>query len=223
MLHDVRLIAAKDLRAELRSRVALNQIVPFSLLVLVLFGFALDADSTTLATFTPGLYWVAIILSALLAVHRSVELEAGDGAADALLLTGVEPIAVFLGKALALLTELWLLAFLLLGGVLILYQPPVSDAFLLIATILVAGVGIATTGTLYGALISGQRARETVLPILLLPVLAPVVIAASRSFSDAMATVATNGWAWLALLGAFGLSYGLIGSYSYGLVLEDFQ
>jgi len=223
MLRDVGLIANKDLRAELRSRVALNQIVPFALLILVLFGFALDADSTTLATFTPGLYWVAIVLSALLAVHRSVELEAGDGASDALLLSGVTPIAVFLGKALALLAELWLLAFFLLGGVLVLYQPPVADVPLLIATILVAVIGIAAAGTLYGALISGQRARETVLPILLLPVLAPVVIGASRAFADAMATVATNGWAWLALLGAFGGSYLVIGSYSYGLVLEDFS
>ena len=66
MLHDIGLVAGKDLRAELRSRVALNQIVPFALLMLVLFGFALDADSSTLATFTPGLFWLAVVLVAVL-------------------------------------------------------------------------------------------------------------------------------------------------------------
>ena len=80
VLRDIRLVAARDLRIEARSRVVLDQVVPFAVLVLVLFGFALDADHRTLRTFAPGLFWVAVLLSALLAVQRSATL---DAAADA--------------------------------------------------------------------------------------------------------------------------------------------
>ena len=61
MLSEIALVAGKDLRVELRSRVALNQVAPFALMVLILFGFALDADRATLGAFTPGLYWVTIL------------------------------------------------------------------------------------------------------------------------------------------------------------------
>ena len=221
MLHELVLVAKKDLRVELRSRVALQQVLPFAVLVLVLFGFALDADTSTLATFTPGLYWVAVVLAALLAVHRSVELEVGDGANEALLLTGMRPEAIFLGKAAALIAELLVLAVIMVGGVLVLYEAPVDDPVLLAVTIVVAVIGIGAAGTLYGALLTGQRMRETVLPLLLLPVLAPVVIGAARAFSDAMGTVAIDGWSWLSLLAGFGLAYLVIGSISHGALLEE--
>jgi heme exporter protein B len=221
MFADVLLVAGKDLRVELRSRVALNQVVPFALLVLVLFGFALDADSSTLATFTPGLYWVAVVLAALLAVHRSVSLEDGDGADEGLLMSGLHPAAVFLGKALALIAELLLLAIVLLGGVLILYGAPVDDVTLLLLTTVTAVIGVGAAGTLYGALLSGQRARETILPILLLPVLAPVVIGASRAFGDAMGSVATDGWSWLVSLVGFALLYLALGSVGHGALMEE--
>ncbi len=221
MLSDVLLIAGKDLRVELRSRIALNQVVPFALLVLVLFGFALDADSSTLATFTPGLYWVAVVLAALLAVHRSVSLEDGDGADEGLLMSGLHPASVFLGKAVALIAELLLLALVLLGGVLILYGAPVDDVTLLLLTTVAAVIGVGAAGTLYGALLSGQRARETILPILLLPVLAPVVIGASRAFGDAMGSVATDGWSWLLSLTGFAMLYLAVGSVAHGALMEE--
>ena len=83
MWRDARLVAAKDLRIEVRSRVALNQIAPFALLVLLLFAFALDSDRTALRDATPGLFWVAVLLSTLLAVQRAFSLEAADGVRDA--------------------------------------------------------------------------------------------------------------------------------------------
>lgn len=220
-MHDVLLVAQKDLRAELRSRVALNQVAPFALLMLIMFGFALDADSATLATFTPGLYWLAVVLSALLAVHRSVELETGDGADVGLLMSGLHPSALFLGKSMALVAQLLVLAAALLGGVVVFYEAPIDDGVLLVTTIAAAVLGIGAAGTLYGALLSGQQSRETVLPLLLLPVLAPVVIGATRAFGAAMGTVATNGWAWLSLLGAFALTYLTLGALTHGALLED--
>ncbi len=116
MLADARLVAGKDLRIERRARVATNQVAPFALLVLVLFAFALDPDRGILDRATAGLYWVAVLLSTVLAVQRAYALEAADGVPDALRLSGIDPAAVFLGKTAALALELLVLEGLLLVG-----------------------------------------------------------------------------------------------------------
>jgi heme exporter protein CcmB len=85
---DALLVAGKDLRIEGRSRVALNQVLPFAVLVLVLFAFALDPDRGVLVRAAAGLYWVAVLFSALLAVQRSQAVEVGEGTRDALRLSG---------------------------------------------------------------------------------------------------------------------------------------
>lgn len=221
MLSEIALVAGKDLRVERRSRVALNQVAPFALLVLVLFGFALDADRSTLQTFTPGLYWVTILLSSVLAVHRSVAVEAGEGAREGLLLTGLRPASIFLGKSLALIVQLLVVALVLLGGVFVFYDARIENGVLLVTALVGAVLGVGAAGTLYGALLGGQRARETVLPILLLPVLAPVLIAATRAFGDAMGTVAADGWRWTSGLFGFAALYSAMGIASHGALMEE--
>jgi heme exporter protein B len=218
---DARLIAAKDLRVELRSRVGIGQIAPFALLVLVLFGFALDADTKALRTFTGGLFWVTVLFSAVLAIQRSFAIETHDGNRDALRLSGMEPAAIFLGKAAAIALELLALEVVLGAGVAILYGPSVDTPLLLVATAVVATVGVAAAGTLYGVLAAGLRVRETILPILLLPVLAPVLIGATRAFDGALGAVAVNGWNWLALLGLAAVVYVAFGALAFGVLLEE--
>lgn len=221
MLNEILLVAGKDLRVERRSRVALNQVAPFSILVLVLFGFALDADRTTLTNFTPGLYWVAILLASILAIHRSVAVEAGEGAREGLLLTGLRPASVFLGKTAALIAQILVVAAVLLGGVVIFYGASIDDGVLLVTALVGAVIGVGAAGTLYGALLGGQRTRETVLPILLLPVLSPVLIGATRAFGDAMGTVAADGWAWTQGLYGFAVLYLALGVASHGVLMEE--
>jgi heme exporter protein B len=224
LLRDAGLIAAKDLRIEARARVVVHQLAPFTLLVLVLFGFALDADSQTLRSFTPGLYWVSVLLAALLAVQRAADVETADGATQGLLLSGIEPAAVFLGKALGLWVQLLVLEVLLSLGVVVLYGASFAGAggvVLYAATALVATSAVAGAGTLYGALAAGLGARETILPVLMLPVLAPVLIGATRAFDDALGTVAVNGWAWFGLLGAMTIVFVTAGSLVYGVLLEE--
>jgi heme exporter protein B len=221
MWNDVWLVAGKDLRIEWRSRVTFSQVLPFALLVLVLFGFALDANRPVLDAATSGLFWITVLFVALTAVQRSTSLETTDGARRALLLAGVEPAAVFLGKALAVAVQLLFVEVVLVGGVIILYNAAVESFPLLVATLVAATIGIAATGTLLGALVAGVRARETVLPILLLPVLAPVLIGATRAFDDALGTAAVDGWAWLGLLAGFGMINVVLGALAYGVLLEE--
>jgi len=211
----------KDIRIEWRSRVTLSQVVPFALTVLVLFGFALDANREVLAAATSGLFWLTVLFVAVVAVQRSTAIETADGARRALLLAGIEPSSVFVGKALAVAAQILGVEVLMVGGVLVFYDATVESLPLLLATCAVATLAIAASGTLLGALAAGVRARETVLPILLLPVLAPVLIAASRAFDDALGVVAVDGWAWLGLLAGFGAVNALLGALAYGPLLEE--
>jgi heme exporter protein B len=109
---------------------------------------------------------------------------------------------------------------LLGAGVVVLYGADPAGLGLLVATCLAATVSVAATGTLYGALVSGLRVRETLLPLLLLPVLAPVLIGATRAFEAALDGAPADGWPWCGLLAAFAVLYSVAGALAYGTLLE---
>lgn len=221
MIHDALLIAGKDLRLELRSRVALNQVLPFALLVLVLFAFALDPDKSVLTEATPGLYWIAVLFSALLALQRSFAIESTDGNRDALRLSGLDPAGIFLGKVLAVSVQLVVLEALLGVGVVVLYTSRIDGWVLLAVTSVIATASIAAAGTLYGVVAAGLRVRETLLPLLLLPVLAPVLIGSTRAFEAALNGSPSEGWPWVGLMSIFASLYLVAGIFGFGPLLEE--
>jgi heme exporter protein B len=220
MWRDAGLVARRDLRIELRSRVTMHQVAPFALLVLLLFAFALDPDRGLLERVTAGLYWTAVLFSGLLALGRSSALDQADGTRDALRLSGLDPAGVFLGKAAAVAAQLLALEVLLAAGVVVLYGAEPTGVGLLVATCVAATAAVATTGTLYGALVGGYRVRETLLPLILLPVLAPVLIGATRAFEAALGGAAADGWPWCGLLAGFAIVYSVAGALAYGALLE---
>jgi heme exporter protein B len=221
VIRDALLVAGKDLRLEARSRVAVNQVLPFALLVLVLFAFALDPDRGLLERATAGLYWVAVLFCGLLALQRSFSVESADGNRDALRLSGLDPAGIFLGKVLAVAVQLLVLEALLLVGVAVLYSTHLGGWPLLLATLVVATTGIAAAGTLYGVVAAGLRVRETLLPLLLLPVLAPVLIGSTRAFEAALADAPADGWPWIGLLAVFAVLYIVAGVLGFGPLLEE--
>jgi heme exporter protein B len=223
MWRDAVLVAGRDLRLELRSRVGTNQVAPFAVLVLVLFAFALDTEGDLLQRVAPGLFWVAVLLSALLAIQRSASLDAPDGVRDALRLSGLDPAGIFLGKVAAVAVQLLALQVLLGAGVVVLYGIEVRGAGTLVATAAAATVGVAAAGTLYGVLAAGLRVRETLLPLLLLPVVAPVLIAATRASEAALEGVTPEVAPadWLRLLVVFAVIYVAFGVAAYGTLLEE--
>ncbi|MGA2520876.1 MAG: heme exporter protein CcmB [Acidimicrobiales bacterium] len=221
MWHDTVLVAGKDLRIELRSRVVLNQVVPVAVLMLVLFAFALGPDTTTMANAAPGLFWVAVLFASVLAVQRSFVLESPDGARDGLALSGLDPAGVFLGKAAAVALQLAVLEVVLTAGVLLFYGAHVRSAGSLVTACVAGTVGLAAAGTLYGALAAGVRVRETLLPFLFLPVAAPVLLAGTRAWQGAMGTAsAVSGGAWLRLLIVFAVVYLALGVVVFGPLQE---
>jgi len=221
VFRDALLVAGKDLRVEARSRVALNQVAPFALLVLIMFAFALDPDSGVLSKATPGLYWVAVLFCAVLAIQRAFAIEAADGNRDALRLSGLEPAGIYLGKMAAIAAQLVILEVLLGLGVVLLYGTKTAGWALLVCTCLAATAGIAAAGTLYGVLAAGLRVRETLLPLLLLPVLSPVLIGSTRAFEAARNGTPGEGWPWVGLLAVFALTYTIFGAFGFGPLLEE--
>ena len=228
-----RLVAGKDLRIEWRSRVLTNQALPFALLVLMLFAFALDPDRDTLRSATPGLFWVAVMFTAILAAQRSGAIEVADGAGDSLRMSGLEPAGIFLGKAAALAIELLVLEALMMAGVVVLYDLDLrlEGLTVIVVTCLATTVGLAAGSTIYGALAAGQRVRDTLLPLLMLPVVAPILIASTRAFEAGLATNVpknkmdtvnpADGWPWIGLIAVFGLVYVASGLLAYGPLQED--
>lgn len=221
MLRDARLIAAKDLRVERRSRVSLTQVLPFALLVLMLFAFALDPDRGILERVTPGLFWITVLFSGLLAVQRSFAMEHADGILDGLRLSGIEPAGIFLGKVAAVALQMLVLEALLAVGVVVLYGTHLDGFALLVGTCLLATVGLAAAGSVYGMLSGGLRGRETLLPLLLLPVLAPLLVAATQATEAAITGVPGEGWRWLGLLAVFAAGYVVAGLALFDVLLED--
>ena len=219
LAREAALVAGKDLRIEARSRVTTSQVVPFGLIVLILFAFALDPDRGLLPRVASGLFWVAVLLSALLAVGRAAAIE--NAAPDALRLAGIDGAAVFLGKAAALMVELLALEVVLGVGVFVLYDVDLREVGVLLLATVAATAGITATGTLYAVLAAGLRVRETLLPLLLLPVVAPVMLGATRAWEAALDGVPADAWPWVALLALFATLYTAIGMLAYGPLLEE--
>jgi len=115
---------------------------------------------------------------------------------------------------------------LLLAIAFVLYQSSVGagGVVLLVTTFVVATLGLALVGTLYGGLAAGIRGRETLLPLLLLPVVAPVLIGATRATEAAFGTrgaVVADGWPWLGLLAVFAGVFGVGGTLAFGPLIEE--
>jgi heme exporter protein B len=216
-------IARKDALAELRGRHAVGSTLFFAALVLLLFGFALGPDSRRLAEAAPGLLWLAIVFGGLLTVARLHQLEAEDGALEELARYPVERHAIYLGKALAGLGALVVLGGLLMPVVAILYGIDLAGAWLpLGATLLLGAVGLAAVGTFYAGVTVRMRAREVMLPLLMLPVIAPLLLAAVKATTAALGgdPLGELG-SWLQLLAAFDLVMLVAGAATYGYLLEE--
>jgi heme exporter protein B len=216
-------IARKDLLSELRGRHATVSTLFFAALVLLLFGFALGPDSRRLTEAAPGLLWLAIVFAGLLAVGRLHLVETEDAALEQLALYPVERRAIYAGKALAGAGAMLALGGVLLPAVAILYGIDLSGAVLsLLATLLLGAVGFAAVGTFYAGLTVRMRAREVMLPLLMLPVVAPLLLAAVQATSAALAGDPFGELgSWLQLLLVFDLVMIIAGAATYRFLLEE--
>lgn len=170
-LGDVAALTRKDIRLELRARDTLPAMVLFIVATLVVFHFALPADSSDDAAY--GLLWVALIFTALLGLARAWIPESEAGALDGLVLTPCDRSAIWLAKTLAALAFLGVAELVALPAFALLFAPLNVAA---VAGVVLASIGIASVGSLVSAMAAASRGREVILPLLLLPLSIPLVV-----------------------------------------------
>jgi heme exporter protein B len=213
------LVAGKDLRIELRSRVLLWQVVPFGVMALVLCGLALGPAHAGNSSAGPGLYYLVTLLVALLMINRSQAVERTSGTRSSVATLGLDPAGVFLGKSLALAVELWVTGLVLLAGAVLVLHTALHGALVALPSIMVTLGALAAAGTLYGALTAGGDGSATLLPVLALPAFAPLLIAGERSFSAALHGGAL--WEWWVIVSVALVAYVAVGILLYGVLEES--
>lgn len=202
-------IAGKDLLQELRSRAVTVATLFFAAITLMVLAFAVGGDGTILSTIAPGALWVALAFAGVISAAQSYAAEAEENAFEQLLLYPVPRASIYLGKLVANWFYLALLAALMLPVTAVLFSLPLAGGWvLLLLTLLLGTFGFALIATFYAALTANLRARESLLPVLMFPVVVPILLAAVRATS-ALTQLGNPALAgdWLQLLVGFDLVY----------------
>lgn len=215
-------VATKDLRVELRSRSMLGSVLPFAATMLIAFGFALGPARVLLAQTAPGLLWLAGLFASVELFHRSYLAESEGGALEGLLLAPVDKSAVYLGKAAAAAVQLMALLCITAVLVILLFGLPVGPyPVLLLLTLALGVIGLSALGSLLGLLAVLGRTRQAALPVLVLPLVSPVVIAAIKATDLLTQGSTAQVGGWLGLLAAFDAAFLATGFLVFGQILED--
>ena len=224
MIRSAAAILRKDLRIELRTKQSVPAMALFSVTAFVLFHFGLDRDRLD-GDLASGVLWVTLLLAAVLAVNRLFAHEREQGSLDGLLLAPIDRTAIFVAKATAL--YLYLVVFELIAipayTVMLLQPDPTDQLPALIAVLALANLGIAAIGALVAALAAEARARDLLVPLLLLPFLTPVLIAAARATEPLFAVDPETGdlGKWLGILGLYDLVFVLLAVAVFDFLMED--
>ena len=172
----------KDLQAEFRSRELFSAMLVFSLLVIVIFNFALELDIKTRQSVTSGVLWATFAFAGTLGLNRSMAIEKDRGCLDGLLLAPVDRSAIYFGKMISNLTFMLIVEVIILPVYSVLYNINLFQPGLLMV-ILLGSIGYVGVGTLLSAMSVQTRTRDILLPILLFPVILPVLLAAVKASS----------------------------------------
>jgi heme exporter protein B len=223
MLRHALLIAAKDLRIELRAREIVPTMTLFAALVAVLSSMALFVDEETGKTVAPGVLWIAIAFSGTLGLSRTWGREREEGALEGVMLSPIAPGALFLGKALGALAFVLVTELVVAPLVALLLHAPLLEHLALSTLLMLLGtVGFVAAGTLFGAMTARSRARDLLLAVVLYPLTSPAllcgVVATREVFGGADLVQVLD---WIKLLVAFDLVFLLGGTYLMGLLLTD--
>lgn len=217
-------ILRKDLLVEARTRESLTAMTLFSVTVFVLFHFGLDRDSVE-GDLASGVLWVTLLLATVLAVSRLFVSEREEGGYELLLLAPIDRTAVFFAKAAALFLFLVVVEVVALPAFdILLLGPSVLDAMPeLLPVIVLADVGLAAVGALVAALGAEARTRELIVPLLLLPLVIPVLIAAANATGPLLETPSQTAdyGRWLGVLALYDVAFVLVSIGVFDFLLED--
>lgn len=220
-LRTVFAIVAKDLAAELHSREVISAMSVFAVLAVLIFSFALDLRGAVARAAAAGVLWATVVFAGMLGLSRSLARERQAGCVDGLLLAPVDRSAIFFGKAVGNLVFMAIVEVFLVPLLSALLDAPLLRPEVWLVTAL-GTVGYAALGTLLAAMAVNMRAREVLLPVLLLPLSVPVLLPAVQATGGVLegAALAEVG-GWVGLLVAYDLIVVAVSMLTFGYVVEE--
>lgn len=220
-LRKVLVIVHKDVAAELHTKEMISAMLVFSVLALLIFSFALDLRGEMAEAAAPGVLWATVAFAGTLGLSRSLAREQQAGCIDGLLLAPVDRSAIFFGKALGNLAFMAVVEIVLLPLFSALFDVMLLRWGVLIVLAL-GTMGYAAVGTLLAAIAVNTRAREVMLPILLLPLAVPVLIAAVQATAGLVegATLVEVG-GWVRILVVYDLVITAVSLLTFEYVVEE--
>ncbi|MFI5183999.1 MAG: heme exporter protein CcmB [Vicinamibacteria bacterium] len=212
----------KDFLLQWRTRAQVIAILVFGATSLLLFSFAIGPNALALRQHSAGFLWLALLLSSTLSLAESFQAEMEQRALEGLLLLPVPARSLYYGKALANWAQLAFLGLALVPVTVVLYDAGTTSLGAVTGIILLGTAGLSAPGTLYAAMTSQARAKQTLLPLLLFPLVVPVLLASAKATSliilgDPMGQVRS----WSLLLVCFDLIYWSLCGLLFGRVVED--
>jgi heme exporter protein B len=216
-------ILAKDLRVELRTLQSIPAMVLFSVAAFVLFRFGLDRTQLE-GSLAAGVLLATLLFAAVLAINRLFVAELEQGGFDAIRLAPVDPSALLAAKAVALVVYLALLELVAVPAFAVLFLDDWGGLPALFGVLLLADVGLAAIGTLISSMATHSRARDVLVPLILLPLLIPVMIAAANAAEPLLAAGGPeydDVGRWLGVLALYDAVFALVAWAVYDFVLED--
>lgn len=216
-------ILGKDLRAELRALQSLPAMALFAVTTFVIFRFGLDRTSLS-GSLAAGVLWTTLLFAAVLGINRLFVAEREEGGFDAIRLAPIDRTALFAAKAAALVVYLLALEVVAVLAFAIFFLGSAAALPPLIPVLVLADLGLAFAGTLISSMAVNSRARDLLVPLLLLPLVVPLMIAATGA-SEPLLAVGGPGYdrygTWLAVLALYDLIFGLLGYAVFDFLLED--
>jgi len=203
-----RILLGKELRLEFRSRELLSATIIFALVVVVLFSFAFDPTAAESRRYGPGLLWIAFLFAGSLMLNPSFSREQNNETLDALRLAPISPFAILLGKMLANFIFMSVAELILVPVFAVLYNISLAGIVWRLALVLMLGtIGLTVTGTVFSAVSAHARMRELLLPLLLLPILTPLLIASVESTASLFQEQPALDRTWVAFLAGFDIVF----------------
>jgi len=212
----------KELLLQWRTRAQFMSVFIFGATALLLFSFGVGPNSEVLRQFSAGFLWLGLLLSSTLTLAESFHAEMENRALEGLLLLPADPRALYYGKAIANWIQLSLLGSALVPIMVILYDAGTTRLLSLVGIIILGTAGLSAPGTLYAAMTAQVKAKQTLLPLLLFPLIVPALLASVKATSlvilgDPMQTLRS----WMVLLFAFDAIYWSLCGLLYPRVVED--
>ncbi|MDO8686995.1 MAG: heme exporter protein CcmB [Dehalococcoidales bacterium] len=214
-------ITEKDALSELRTREIIFSVLVFTLLVIVIFNFAFGTSQQVIVLVAPGSLWVTFAFAGVLSLNRAFIPEKEQGCLEGLMACPISREAIYVGKILSSLLFMLIIEAIALPIFAVLFNLPMLSLPVIVITVLTT-IGFVAVGTLFSAMAVNTKAREMVLPILFLPIVVPIIIAAVEASGLAIAGAPWSKFAsWLQLILAFDVIFLVVSFLIFAFVIEE--